>query len=148
MVLSVGLCFISYLLCGYILLIMECVYMVLNSHEQCVCVQPYNKEYQLLVLMVWIKLLTGSQQQHQTQCPYSAVLNISVNKCNKKNNHHDNLTKCDRWKMGQASGAGSRLHSTCHVWLKHQKAYKDVTKNMQSGGGHLNSWLWQSTPCT
>jgi hypothetical protein len=56
MVFSVGLHFLRYLLCGYTLIIMECVYMDLNSHEQRVCVQPYNKEYQLQVIIVWIKL--------------------------------------------------------------------------------------------
>lgn len=34
MVLSIGLHFISYLLRGYTLLIMDCVYMDLNSYEQ------------------------------------------------------------------------------------------------------------------
>ena len=48
-------------------------------------------------------VLTESKQQHQTQQrPYSGVLNISVNKCDKKiiKNHHDDLTQCDRRKMG------------------------------------------------
>jgi len=34
-----------------------------------------------------------------------------------------------------------------HVANMPKMSYTDIAQNMQSNGGHLNSWLWQSTPC-